>query len=415
MERPILPRSSTSQPSMGFDDNALQHSLRRHISGLDGLRGLAILAVIWHNSVSNSNWHPTTLIGRLLDVSANMGWLGVQLFFVLSGFLITGILLDEKNTTHRFRNFYARRALRIFPLYYVTLACLLIIFPAIHSAFDGKHTEISHQIWYWLYLANWTIPVIGGPGIVSHFWSLSVEEQFYLFWPFAVMLLKRKSLLQLCVALIVSAIVFRWYLFQYGIEFAQWRAYEFTVARWDGLAIGAVLAIGMREPKWVGVIRKAMLPVIGLSTGYVLLVVALTHGYAAVPEEAGLVINQTVAAVLFGMIIFSVVVTSSDSHRWWSRVVWSYPLRIAGKYSYAMYVFHYPIIVWLSHELNQHLHELQQPTTTLHVVGQACVVTLLSFVLTLISWHVLERPCLRFKKYFYDKSESIKMKEAASL
>lgn len=405
---------SGSQSSR-IDFNQLQRILHSHIPGFDGLRGLAILAVIWHNSVGTDHWHPTSLIGRLLDVSANMGWLGVQLFFVLSGFLITGILLDEKHLTHPFRNFYVRRSLRIFPLYYATLALLLLIFPALGLTSGTIFSDTSHQIWYWLYLANWTIPVISGPGMLSHFWSLSVEEQFYLFWPLAVILLNRRALLGLCAVLIVSAIVMRWSLLQYGIEFARWRAYEFTFARWDALAIGAVLAIGLRDVYWFAVVRKIWLPVLGLLTLYMVMVVAITHGYAAVPEEDWLVVNQTVAAVLFATIIFLVVTASAETRVWWLAIIKSYPLRIVGKYSYAMYIFHYPVVMWISHELEKSLQMSQQPFNIVHAIGQASAVTILVLLMAIISWYVLERPCLRMKKHFYDRSEPAKAAEAAAL
>jgi peptidoglycan/LPS O-acetylase OafA/YrhL len=401
--------------SSHIDFNQLQRALRSHIPGFDGLRGLAILAVIWHNSVGTDRWHPTSLVGRLLDVSANMGWLGVQLFFVLSGFLITGILLDEKHLSHPFRNFYVRRSLRIFPLYYATLTLLLLVFPALGLTAGTIFSDTSHQIWYWLYLANWTIPVISGPGMLSHFWSLSVEEQFYLFWPFAVILLNRRALLSLCAVLIVSAIVARCSLFQYGIEFARWRAYEFTFARWDALAIGAVLAIGLRDVYWFGVIRKIWLPVLGLSMLYMLTVVIITHGYAAVPDEAWLVINQSVAAVLFATILFGVVTASNQTRSGWLAIIKGYPLRIVGKYSYAMYVFHYPIVMWLSHELEKYLQVSQQSFNIVYAIGQAGAATILAFLLALVSWYVLERPCLRLKKHFYDRGESVKAAQAAAI
>ena len=408
---------------MNFEQ--LQRSLRAHIPGLDGLRGIAILTVIWHNSVGTDHWHPTSLVGRLLDVSANMGWLGVQLFFVLSGFLITGILLDEKHLSHPFRNFYVRRSLRIFPLYYATLALLLVIFPALNLTTGTIFSDTSHQLWYWLYLANWSIPVVSGPGMLSHFWSLSVEEQFYLFWPFAVILLNRKSLAGLCALLIVSAIVARWRLFQYGIEFAQWRAYEFTFARWDALAIGAALSIGLRDKFWFGVIHKILLPVLLVTTLYVAVVVMVTHGYSAVPEEEVLVINQTVAAILFSMVLGGVVLggvvlgkgatVSKDSRVWWLGLFNSYPLRTVGKYSYAMYVFHYPIVMWLSHELGKYLEASHQSFNVMYALGQAGATVVLAFLLAQVSWHLLERPCLRLKKYFYDRSEPLKSAEAAAL
>src|SRR5579862_7894518 len=142
-----------------------------HYPALDGLRGVAILSVMVEH-----------LAPRLL---AGGGWVGVDLFFVLSGFLITGVLLDGKDDPHRGRTFYVRRALRIFPLYYATLA--LITFGPLAKALA---LGLSAQTlgWYWIYGTNWQIALgmahIGGP--IAYFWSLAVEEQFYLIWPLII-------------------------------------------------------------------------------------------------------------------------------------------------------------------------------------------------------------------------------------
>ena len=138
------------------------------------------------------------------------GWNGVDLFFVLSGFLITGVLLDAKGSTGYFRNFYARRVLRIFPLYYgVVLVHLVVLRYVLNDPnhFDDRDIDL---IWYLLHLSNLIVGLRSGRDTgLDHAWSLAIEEQFYLLWPLLVLWLNRRRLIMLCVVLIGLAIALR--------------------------------------------------------------------------------------------------------------------------------------------------------------------------------------------------------------
>src|SRR6185503_19750329 len=158
---------------------------RSHVPSLDGIRGLAIAIVLVHNGTFILHGSHATL-PKVAAAVAAAGWLGVQLFFVLSGFLITGILLDSRTRPQFFRTFYTRRTLRIFPLYYAFLASALFIVPLLANVPDWHATALRNQVFYWTYTSNWANPLgYAIPGL-SHFWSLAVEEQFYLFWPVVV-------------------------------------------------------------------------------------------------------------------------------------------------------------------------------------------------------------------------------------
>ena len=137
------------------------------------------------------------------------GWIGVDLFFVLSGFLITGILYDAKGGPHYFRNFYMRRSLRIFPLYYAFLILIFAVMPLLRAS-GADH--VGKQVWMWTYLSNVLFARVGWEGMpahTTHLWSLAIEEQFYLLWPLLVWLASRRRLIQLCVGSIAVAFATR--------------------------------------------------------------------------------------------------------------------------------------------------------------------------------------------------------------
>ena len=213
-----------------------------HWPALDGLRGTAILAVLVCHYASLL---PRTPAVGLLEI----GWAGVDLFFVLSGFLITGILLDARGTPNYFRNFYARRALRIFPLYYGFLVVTLLVSLVVRLAPGASHEGIRH-LWaaqpsLWTYTVNYWIPTQTGwnpwSEMVIPLWSLSVEEQFYLVWPLVVCRLSERGLVRLCVGIVAGALLLRLSLTAAGVDWS-W-LYFVTPARADSLAAGALLAL----------------------------------------------------------------------------------------------------------------------------------------------------------------------------
>ena len=181
----------------------------------------------------------------------NYGSYGVELFFVLSGFLITGILYDARNKPNYFRNFYMRRVLRIFPLYYGVLVLVFFVAPLI-PMFRGQTLDylVDRQAWAWLYAVNVYIAKQGewSFSYLDHFWSLAVEEHFYLVWPLVVLLLAQRprTLITVSLAIALGAMLARLTGSLMGLSW--WTTYVLTPFRLDGLALGAFLAVTMRQP-----------------------------------------------------------------------------------------------------------------------------------------------------------------------
>lgn len=406
-------QQSADSQSTGNDlFQSTQRALAGYMPALDGVRGIAIFLVIAHNLAIPTGSQPDGALVTLARIFTNAGWIGVQLFFVLSGFLITSILLQEKTTgkispLQQWRQFYVRRFLRIFPLYYVTLIVGLLLLPALGISISWLRDPQEHAAWYWFFVSNWGYAWVELGGGFSHFWSLAVEEQFYLAWPLLLLFVTRGTAQWICLLLVVFATLFRIALILHSPEFASKAAYTLTVARMDALAIGALLAIWLRTPRSfsrlnVGVIPAQMLGVAGL-----LLVIGVCHNFAPVllPEQPrdylGL-FNQSLAALLSATLIVQAVVPAF-ANDWASRLRSGVqralnvgPLRTLGKYSFAVYVFHLPMLIAWRNATSGFLPV--DKWGVLPVAGVNLVaVTLLSLLAARISWQMLERPCLKLK------------------
>jgi len=368
----------------------------RHIPALDGLRGLAILLVlIFHQTVMV----PATAADRAFARVVGHFGSGVDLFFVLSGFLITGILFDSKGSAGYFRSFFARRALRIFPLYYAVLFAVLVVLPHFPNPKVAKWgVSGADQLWYWLYLANWRIGWVGfRHGILDVSWSLAIEEQFYLIWPFAVAALGRRSLVGLCVGLIAGAFVTRVALAAAGGP--AMGVHTFTTSRMDTLAAGALIALLARGP---GGLRRLLGPARWAALGGAgVLAAAWSSGWT--PGGLGGAILHSAeysatAAACGGLLVLAVAAPAGS--RLARGLAWP-PLLALGTYSYALYLFHYPILGLirdLAYGPSRFPRVLGSP-----LPGQLAfyaAATLPALGLAWLSWHLYERPFLKLKRFF---------------
>jgi peptidoglycan/LPS O-acetylase OafA/YrhL len=361
-----------------------------HIPALDGLRGIAILLVLFLHFAPYAPGiaPPTALVDRLYLRASGTGWMGVDLFFVLSGFLITGILYDTKGSMHYFRQFYARRFLRIFPLYYVALALFLIVLPW-QQTFDSVRRELrGDAVWYWTYLYNMRVAVTGflPSSALGHFWSLAVEEQFYLIWPIVVLWLGRKHLIVTCTVAVVAALACRLALSSTGYVVLPdvWMP-----ARMDALAVGAFIALMIRAPSELALVRRWARPTI--------LAAALPLGVLLRYNVALLTVAHSLVALLSGAILVLCLTATPKGSL--ATVATSPILRFFGRYSYALYVFHHPLL-WFrpvfSLAFVPTIFGSQLPAYLLWLAISIGV----TVAVALVSWHLLEKPFLEMKRFF---------------
>lgn len=325
------------------------------LPGLDGLRGIACLAIV----IAHAGGH----IGFDIGVLGS----GVPLFFVLSGYLITGILLDAKGRPDFFRTFYQRRALRIWPVYYAALAVFFILLRPLLMGYDGYVDLSDRQVWFWLHGANWLACIHGRPLFypMNHCWSLAVEEQFYLVWPLIVWACSRRALIVVAASLIVAAPLARWWMLAqgYGVA-AEWS----TPACIDMLAMGALVRL-LPSPRAV---------LAGLAVCGAALLVWLPAGIASG------VLSRTAFCGIFAWAVLAAV----DARR---GLLVSTPLRWVGLRSYAIYVYHFPVqffvwLVWTS-----------RGPVLVDQVAFLLLTTAATFVLAEASWRYLEAPCLALR------------------
>jgi len=367
----------------------LQRTLREQMPPLDALRGIAILLVLAHRF--NVTPDPHSLPARLICAAMELGWVGVQLFFVLSGFLITGILLDSRQSPDYYRSFYARRTLRIFPLYYTVLLFAFVLIPLVtHEQPHGY----QYQLWMWTYLSNWFAPMGLVVAAFPHFWSLAVEEQFYLAWPFLVRALTPRRVAAVCGVLIVGALVLRIVLRLRGVTPAV--AYQNTLCRIDALAMGALLAWALRVPALADrLVARTRSFALGAAVLFALGGLA-THGY---PRDgfATQTAGYTILAFVSLVVLFLGVVTQARGGRAASLLAPA-PLRSIGKYSYAMYIFHVPLHHYVGEPMLLRLG-YTHPTVGVTLVF-AIAMSALTYVSALASYHLLEVRFLRLKRLF---------------
>ena len=332
-----------------------------HIPELDGLRGLAVLWVIlYHLQV---HWP-----GRMHFFAgvASMGWMGVDIFFALSGFLITRILLRCERDAGGLRNFYIKRALRIWPLYY----CLLALFCC-----ELVWTRAPYPVFRCAVFVQNYLPQFVYPHNFDQTWSLCVEEHIYLVWPILVLFLPRASLPWLLLSVLAGCPALRWAAVQHGVSAKL--IYTASQYRLDSIALGSLLAcLRQAEPRRCSParLRSAGTAVLAVSAP------ALIWFWRQSPGSFGSLPVYLFLALVSGS---SLCVALTSAGTWAGAVLAAGPLRYAGKISYGLYMIH-PFVFGAVSRKAQSL-------------GGLAAAGVLSFVLAALSWRFMERRVLEWR------------------
>jgi peptidoglycan/LPS O-acetylase OafA/YrhL len=383
--RTVIMSTNQSQPS-------------RHVVELDGLRGIAILLVIsFHYFLLNDSVRARDA-NPLLQLF-QLGWIGVDVFFVLSGFLITGILLATKGAPRYYLNFMARRVLRIWPLYILTLLGLLYILPLVLGSVPSQLESMkAHQLWFWLFGANWLFASQGGfeQTAGGYYWSLAVEEQFYVFWPFVVLLLSNRAIVRTCVLLMGISLLSRLVLLKMGVSGST--LYVVTFARMEALAMGSAIAVISRDASGFDALRRwtGIAAVLGVAT---VLAVWLIDGGFYFWDKAMAAVGYTAIPLLGACALVRAVKPAPGGV--YGRILRTPFLVTSGKYSYALYLFNVPIAT----VVHQAAFELLPPPSSPIAFGLRfaafCVIAFaVAWVAAAISWRLIESRILTLKKHF---------------
>lgn len=361
----------------------VRHGLRA--PALDGLRAVACLMVLAHHCGRD---HAASWGARLYNRGSAAGWAGVDLFFVLSGFLITSLLFDMRGRIGALRSFWSRRAVRILPLSYAYLG--VVLFSPLWRDEPWHAGIYREQWWFWLYVNNWLAlyrPSLDH-GVLAHFWSLAIEEQFYLIWPLVVLSLPPSRVRALCVGLSVASVA--GHVSAVTLHVTTDLIHSLTPARLDGLLLGSWLALFMRRERpspWPAASHRWLL---AAAAALAVVLAAPARGLPA-GHRWVLAVGSPALAVIFTLLLCALLIAPRDAL---VRRVSEAPALVAlGRVSYGFYVLHLPVVASLRR------HWPAADGSLRDCVAFFGVALLSATALAAISWFVLERPLLRLRPY----------------
>lgn len=369
-----------------------------HWGELDGLRAIAILMVLVnHMFIPKATGGLSTVLNTVLSPT----WLGVDLFFVLSGYLITGILLRARGTPHYFSRFYLRRVVRIFPAYYAVLLLVLLALFLLRMPGDAPPSSVATGLFF-AYLQNWWPVWVGNSGfganadplwmIAAHFWSLAIEEQFYLVWPALLLLLPRQKVANRLGLIYLLVLAGKLTLWLAGVDSGL--LFYGTLNRSDALILGAWVAAREHEQRPIAAVKCAWIGwLLALSAiavhGYYVYLMPYSR-YARVFIEA--MPLSTVASIYFAWSLARL--REGFGGKSLRHVLCSVPLAWLARLSYSLYLVHLPIQHLLMPSLSAALQaQGWSPNSALMLTGLAILP--LCIAAALLLHHALERPLLR--------------------
>ncbi len=354
-----------------------------HILQLDGLRGLAILLV--------STGHIF-----LKYYIFKFGWIGLNLFFLLSGYLITKRLflhISSKPLSY-FKNFYARRILRIFPLYYGILLLFFVALPLIYIKYQQNFGSLYNiQIWYWLYISNWRIIIYGLPAnpLFFHFWSLAVEEQFYLIWPFVFLLTTKfnRRILIISIFLVISILVRFWF---YGVK----AVYYNTLTAGEPLLLGCMISILEKNNKLKTIYSYTRLFAV---LSFISLGLIFLHNSELLITNCPLLSIGYLNIDLIWTFLLCYILLGLGGTDFIEKVFSSRFLVWLGIYSYGIYVFHWLILqLFINRYENLIVNNGYNEWFAYWLTRILGIIFIL--LVSYLSYNLYERRFLALKKYF---------------
>ena len=342
--------------------------LPSYIPELQGLRGLAVLSVVFYHC------HPR-LVGTPVHYASLWGWAGVNLFFVLSGFLITSILLEARNKEKYFRNFYGRRALRIWPVYVLLLIVVYLSAPWFIGPTITQAIKTAPWLAYIFFVQN--LFHLALPPAIGPTWSLAIEEQYYFLWAPIVRFLRNPWMLAaiLAAALIISP------LFRFAD--LHWMTLTNTLIHLDGIALGSLLALGLYT---LTLSRRAWLW-IGLG--------AMVIGFWATATVAGgtAFLDSSLALAFAGIVLASIASTGARNPL--NAALRRGPLAFYGRISYGLYMIHIAIFIyfgWFDARMDRYGIPGNLAVVAFRLAASTAAATIL--------WYAFESQILKLKRYF---------------
>lgn len=345
---------------------------------LDGLRGYAALMIVLAHSPQISD----SIIGQLVMQALSafkIGYVGVDIFFVLSGFLITRILIREKREGNfSFNRFYTKRAFRIFPVYYLVLILCGIIF-----TWDGYEYTST-------YLSNYYFSFNDSPHPLRHTWSLAVEEHYYLFWPLIIYFIpeekiKKYFLIMVLATVIISFLIMSLYFSPNTMDEIVYRATNFRIL---SISIGSIFAL--HEQKLLLLISKkrfiTLLTLIFIAFYILSISVQRTVLVDLFPKKLLLLFLFSIVSSA----IFLIVLSYENSKSLLNYALTNRAIVFIGKISYGIYLFHFPIFYFFGITQNQ----LDGKWIS---VSDFIVPISLVFLIPFISFYMIEKPLLDYK------------------
>jgi peptidoglycan/LPS O-acetylase OafA/YrhL len=368
----------------------------RHVRALDGIRGVAIILVAGYHfakAISDESRIVRPLLGALYNC-----WVGVDLFFVLSGYLITSGLVapTARSGGERLKRFYVRRVLRIFPLYYGTLVVASLVCPLIGW---------RRPSWtFWLYVNNYAQGMDHAIDWLTHFWSLAVEEQFYLAWPLVVVALSPRGAVRVATTVVVIGLALRGLALAFApfpLASTDYFLHHATPTHADALLLGALLALFQREPESTA----ARLFIRYRNVGFFVIAFAfLVPSYLSKGDDRAGRVAAAMSYLTLGVLfaLFVALALEKKLSGTMTRALESRALVSCGRVSYGMYVFHVPLVLLVDRPLLRMQAGLSGGRALAAAVMILAGGVVLSWAIAVASYRLYERPFLRLKDRFAD-------------